>query len=160
MDISQSRVDFAKTFSADDVFVPPPKPADVGDEEWSARVAEIIKGSFNLGEGADVVLEATGAQACIQTGIHLTKKGGTYVQAGMGREVSNALYVFVFHALIFRGSRLTNCSQYEECCLSYRNSLHSRFDHPWVYSLQHWLRLNGSGLDCQCEGGRKASYYQ
>ncbi|KAJ5731739.1 uncharacterized protein N7483_006247 [Penicillium malachiteum] len=86
VDISRSRADFALTFGADDVFVPPPKPEGRDDSLWNEEVAKIMKERFNLGEGPDVVLEATGAQACIQTGIHLTKKGGTYVQAGMGRE--------------------------------------------------------------------------
>ncbi|KAL1885442.1 hypothetical protein Plec18167_000936 [Paecilomyces lecythidis] len=86
VDISRSRAEFALTFGADDVFVPPAKPDDIDDTTWNEKVARIMKERFNLGEGPDVVLEATGAQACIQTGIHLTKKGGTYVQAGMGRE--------------------------------------------------------------------------
>lgn len=89
VDISQSRADFAQSFGADDVFVPPPKPDGKDDSAWSEEVALMMKDKFNLGEGPDVVLEATGAQTCIQTGIHLTKKGGTYVQAGMGREVSS-----------------------------------------------------------------------
>lgn len=87
VDISESRAAFAKLFGADDVFVPPAKPDGKDESVWSEEVAKMMKEKFNLGEGPDVVLEATGAQACIQTGIHLTKKGGTYVQAGMGREV-------------------------------------------------------------------------
>jgi D-xylulose reductase len=87
IDISQSRLAFAQTFGADGVFLPPTKPEGVDEHEWSERVANLIKVQFNLGEGPDIVLEATGAQSCIQTGIHLVKKGGTYVQAGMGREV-------------------------------------------------------------------------
>ncbi|OQE18358.1 hypothetical protein PENSTE_c018G03195 [Penicillium steckii] len=86
VDISQSRTEFARTFGADEVFIPPAKPNDMDETAWSEEVARIMKEKFDLGEGPDVVLEATGAQACIQTGIHLTKKGGTYVQAGMGRE--------------------------------------------------------------------------
>ncbi|KAJ6045181.1 uncharacterized protein N7446_003383 [Penicillium canescens] len=86
VDISQSRADFARTFGADDVFVPPPKPDGKDSCAWSEELARVMKEKFDLGEGPDVVLEATGAEACIQTGVHLTKKGGTYVQAGMGRE--------------------------------------------------------------------------
>ncbi|KAL4886123.1 hypothetical protein BJY04DRAFT_229287 [Aspergillus karnatakaensis] len=86
IDISQSRLDFASAFGADGVFLPPKKPEGVEEEVWSEKLAALIKEKFNLGEGPDVVLEATGAQSCIQTGIHLTKKGGTYVQAGMGKE--------------------------------------------------------------------------
>lgn len=55
--------------------------------EWNRKVAGRIKEMFGLGDGPDVVLECTGAQACIQTGVQLVRKGGTYVQAGMGREV-------------------------------------------------------------------------
>lgn len=97
VDISQSRAAFARDFGADDVFVPPAKPEGTDDTAWNEEVAKIMKEKFNLGEGPDVVLEATGAQACIQTGIHLTKKGGTYVQAGMGREVGR----YNFHSLNF-----------------------------------------------------------
>ncbi|KAL4819735.1 chaperonin 10-like protein [Aspergillus spinulosporus] len=86
VDISQSRLDFAQAFGADGVFLPPPKPDDVEETVWSEKVAALIKEKFGLGEGPDVILEATGAQSCIQTGVHLVKKGGMYVQAGMGKE--------------------------------------------------------------------------
>jgi D-xylulose reductase len=88
VDVSQGRLDFAKTFGADEVFLPPKKPSDVkSNMAWSETLAKMIKEKFDLGEGADVVIEASGAESCIQTGIYVTKKGGTYVQAGMGREV-------------------------------------------------------------------------
>lgn len=88
IDISEARLRFAQSFAADDVFRPPPKPADVANEhDWSERLAQMIKTQFSLGDGPDVVLEATGVQSCIQTGVHLARKGGMYVQAGMGREV-------------------------------------------------------------------------
>ncbi|KAJ9658431.1 hypothetical protein H2198_003715 [Neophaeococcomyces mojaviensis] len=96
IDISQSRLELASSVlkCADGVFSPPslPKKPDgtaysIDEEsEHSAKVAQIIKDNFMLGEGPEVVIDATGAQSCIQTGVNLTKKGGTYVQAGMGRE--------------------------------------------------------------------------
>ncbi|KAJ5087062.1 hypothetical protein NUU61_008369 [Penicillium alfredii] len=86
VDISASRAEFARKFGADNVFVPPTKSERIEDSAWSENVAHMMKEQFGLGEGPDVVLEATGAQSCIQTGIHLTKKGGMYVQAGMRRE--------------------------------------------------------------------------
>lgn len=67
--------------------MPPPKPAGRDGMEWSEHLAGVIKEKFGLGEGPDVVLEVTGAEPCIQTGVHPTKKGGTFVQAGMGTEV-------------------------------------------------------------------------
>lgn len=54
--------------------------------EHAEKVAAEIKQHFDLGEGADVVLECTGAEPCIQAGIYSAKKGGTYVQTGMGKE--------------------------------------------------------------------------
>ncbi|KAL3482892.1 chaperonin 10-like protein [Aspergillus germanicus] len=86
IDISRARLDFARSFGADGVFAPPARPEGVEEVEWSEKVAGMIKETFGLGEGADVVIEATGAQSCIQAGIHVAKKGGMYVQAGMGKE--------------------------------------------------------------------------
>ncbi|KAL4890122.1 hypothetical protein BDV59DRAFT_204717 [Aspergillus ambiguus] len=105
VDISQSRLDFAKSFSADGVFLPPAKPEGTDDSEWSEQLAKMIKKQFDLGEGPDVVIEATGAQACIQTGVHLTKKGGMYVQAGMGKEnVTFPITTACIRDLTIRGS--------------------------------------------------------
>ena len=90
VDISKSRATFAKSFGADDVFVPERGSVpDADPVEASRAMAEKIVEQFNLGEGADVVLECTGAESCIQAGVFATKKGGTYVQAGMGKEVSH-----------------------------------------------------------------------
>ncbi|KAI0139138.1 GroES-like protein [Hypoxylon sp. NC0597] len=88
VDISRSRAALAVAeFGADHVTVPdwsassPANPVDT-----SRRVAKDIVDGFVLGDGADVVLECTGAEPCIQAGVFATKKGGTYVQAGMGKE--------------------------------------------------------------------------
>ncbi|KAK6383050.1 hypothetical protein LTS17_003720 [Exophiala oligosperma] len=96
VDVSRSRMELAKSVlkCADGVFESKPMPrtelgegdATEKESEWNARAAEEIKRTFDLGEGPDVVVDATGAQACIQTGVNLCKKGGTYVQAGMGKE--------------------------------------------------------------------------
>ena len=98
VDMSQRRLDLAANVlkCADDVLSPPHMPP-VSDTstpsqedraaEWSAHVAKVMKQQFpRLVDGPDVVIDATGAQSCIQTGVHLVKKGGTYVQAGMGKE--------------------------------------------------------------------------
>ena len=96
VDISPSRLEFAKSFGVDGVFLPPAKPQPVTDDcEWSEKLAGLIKEQFELGDGPDVVLEATGAQSCIQMGIQLCKKAGMYVQAGMGKEVSS--FAFLRH---------------------------------------------------------------
>ena len=89
VDISKSRAAFAQSFGADGVFVPERESTPAADPvEASRAMAEKIVEQFNLSEGADVVLECTGAEPCIQAGVFAAKKGGTYVQAGMGKEVS------------------------------------------------------------------------
>jgi D-xylulose reductase len=105
VDVVQSRLDFAKSFGADGVFMSP-KPEDGIDPiEYSEKVAALIKKEFDLGEGPEVVLECTGAESCIQAGIFAARKGGTYVQAGMGKE--NVLFPITtacIRALNIKGS--------------------------------------------------------
>jgi len=88
VDISKARTEFAKGYAADGVFVPERAPTATDPVEASRAMGEKIVAEFGLGEGADVVLECTGAESCIQAGIFVAKKGGTYIQAGMGKEVS------------------------------------------------------------------------
>ncbi|CAG8161090.1 unnamed protein product [Penicillium salamii] len=93
IDINRKRLDMAINVvqSADGVFEPPQLPrANPHDADaevaFYGGVAEVIKRYFKLGEGPDVVIDATGAQSAIQTGVQLCRKGGMFVQAGMGRE--------------------------------------------------------------------------
>ena len=82
VDVVQSRLDLAQSFRADGIFLPPRPEPGVDAVEHSERLAALIKERFSLGEGPDVVLECTGAEPCIQQGVFLARKGGTYVQAG------------------------------------------------------------------------------
>ncbi|KAI1855377.1 hypothetical protein JX266_000242 [Neoarthrinium moseri] len=87
VDISKSRAAFAEKYGADGIFIPEKSSDPNLDPVDASRVtAEKIVEQFGLGEGADVVLECTGAAPCIQAGIFAARKGGTYVQAGMGQE--------------------------------------------------------------------------
>lgn len=95
IDINEARLAIATDDlkCADGVFAPPAMPEEYkGDVDkemlWNAEVGRRIKEQFNLGEGPDIVIDATGSQSAIQTGVQLCRKGGMYVQAGMGREVS------------------------------------------------------------------------
>lgn len=49
---------------------------------------EVVK-RFGLGGGADVVLEATGAEPCICAGVYVLRPGGRYVQGGLGQQECN-----------------------------------------------------------------------
>lgn len=87
VDVVESRLKLAKDYGADGVFMPPRKAAETNSMEHAETVAEMIKNEFDLPHGADVVLECSGAEPCVQLGIYATKAGGTFVQAGMGKEV-------------------------------------------------------------------------
>lgn len=106
VDISESRARFARDFAADGVYVSKTEVTEGTDPVDAARaVGEKIVAEFELGEGADVVLECTGAEPCIQAGVFAARKGGTYVQAGMGREnVMFPITTACIRALTIKGS--------------------------------------------------------
>lgn len=58
------------------------------------------------GDGAiDLVLEASGAEVCIQVGLFLAKPGGTYVQVGMGApNITMPLHLLMGKELVMYGS--------------------------------------------------------
>ncbi|KAH8431200.1 NAD(P)-dependent alcohol dehydrogenase [Aspergillus melleus] len=77
VDIQKQRLEFARKYAATATFEPGRAPAQ-------ENASQIIKEN-ELGSGADVVIDASGAEPSIHTGIHLVRPGGTYVQGGMGR---------------------------------------------------------------------------
>jgi D-xylulose reductase len=77
VDIQQPRLDFAKKYVATATFFP----GKVSAVENAARLKE----ENDLGPGADVVIDASGAEPSVHTGIHVLRTGGTYVQGGMGK---------------------------------------------------------------------------
>jgi len=77
VDINEERMQFALQYAATASF----KSQRVGAEE-NAR--NLVK-ECELGAGADVIVDASGAEPCIQTAIHALRMGGTYVQGGMGK---------------------------------------------------------------------------
>ena len=80
VDIQEQRLQFAQSWvpCGCDIFVP--------QRIRAKETADALKREAGLENGADVVLEATGAEPCIQAGIAVCRRGGTYVQAGMGRD--------------------------------------------------------------------------
>jgi D-xylulose reductase len=77
VDILQSKLDFAKSFSATHTYL---------SQRVSAEEnARNIIASADLGIGADAVIDASGAEPSIQASLHVVRVGGTYVQAGMGK---------------------------------------------------------------------------
>ncbi|CAF9936882.1 hypothetical protein IMSHALPRED_010939 [Imshaugia aleurites] len=83
VDILERKLDFAKGFvKGCGTFIPDTK---ASAEENAAR---LIK-EHDLEDGADVVMEASGAEPSVQAGIHVLRVGGSYVQGGLGRNMIN-----------------------------------------------------------------------
>ncbi|KIX07667.1 D-xylulose reductase A [Rhinocladiella mackenziei CBS 650.93] len=78
VDINTERLEFATAFAATSSFVP----AKVS----AAENAQRLKDENELPMGADVAIDASGAEPSVQTAIHVLRMGGTYVQGGMGRD--------------------------------------------------------------------------
>lgn len=74
VDINEERLKFAREFAATGVYLS----QKVEAEKNARNIIEL----FGLGEGADAVIDATGAPPCIQTCVHVLRRGGTYCQAG------------------------------------------------------------------------------
>ncbi|OQN96307.1 putative D-xylulose reductase A [Cryoendolithus antarcticus] len=78
IDVNEDRLQFAGKYAATHLF----RSQRVSSEE---NAANMIK-EAELGAGADVAIDATGAEPCIQQAIHALRVGGTFVQAGMGKD--------------------------------------------------------------------------
>ena len=90
VDIQHSRLEFAKNFAATGTFLPDKPGKDQSNIEYAKTVGNKIKKEFNLGDGADCVIDATGAEVCTLSGLFTCGKGATFVQAGMGKDVLSA----------------------------------------------------------------------
>lgn len=77
VDIQPQRLEFAKSYAATHTFTP----SRVSAEENAASLLE----SIGLPAGTDAVIDASGAEPSIQTSIHTVRRGGVYVQGGMGK---------------------------------------------------------------------------
>ncbi|KAJ5098880.1 hypothetical protein N7532_005881 [Penicillium argentinense] len=49
--------------------------------------AAALAAEKHLQEGADVIVEATGVESCVQMGVEAIKRGGSYVQVGLGKKM-------------------------------------------------------------------------
>lgn len=86
VDISEGRLAFANTFVADEIYKMPFQDLEETTKEFCQRISNDIKSRFGLENGADIILEATGVELCIQVGVFLASPEARFVQAGMGRE--------------------------------------------------------------------------
>ena len=67
--------------------------------------AAAILATAVLPSGSDVVIDATGAQPCIECGVEVLKRGGTFVQAGLGQpNITFPVGLICDKEAVFRGS--------------------------------------------------------
>ena len=78
VDILDSKLSFAQKFNKSDTFKPD---MDASAEENAERLIQ----ENALGLGADVVIEASGAESSVNTAVHALRPGGQYVQTGLGK---------------------------------------------------------------------------
>lgn len=75
-DIVDARLEFAKNYAATHTYKMLREPAEVN--------AKNIMSGCDIAGGADVVIDATGVPPCISAGVYALKRGGIFVQAGLG----------------------------------------------------------------------------
>ncbi|EGO02183.1 hypothetical protein SERLA73DRAFT_86416 [Serpula lacrymans var. lacrymans S7.3] len=109
VDIAPSRLEFAKSYAATDVFVPPAPEKDESRVAFSKRSAAAMQKALGIADrgpqAIDLVIDASGAEVSIQTGIRIAKTGGAFVQVGMGSpDVTIDMSVLITKELKMRGS--------------------------------------------------------
>ncbi|QRV72947.1 alcohol dehydrogenase [Ceratobasidium sp. AG-Ba] len=108
IDIAQHRLDFAKNYVATDAFLPPKMEEGESRQVYSKRASEDLMKQCGLSErgdhSIDVVIDASGAEVCVQMGFHIIRVGGTYVQVGMGGDPQVPFGPMTVKELTVRGS--------------------------------------------------------
>lgn len=96
-DIVASRLDFALQKGATHIY-------QMQKVSCQENAAQLLQSSEQL-KGSDVVIDATGAQPCIETGVEVLRKGGVFVQAGLGQpKITFPVGLICDKEAVFRGS--------------------------------------------------------
>ncbi|KAF8556965.1 GroES-like protein [Imleria badia] len=109
VDVVLGRLEFAKSYAATDVYQPPPVAEGESRITYSKRSAAALMQQLGIAErgptAIDLVVDASGAEVSIQTGIRIVKFGGTYVQVGMGSpDITIDMSVVLVKELVMKGS--------------------------------------------------------
>lgn len=101
VDLLQRKLDFAEQFIGSSVIS-----TNIPDTSISAEEnAQNLIRKFGLGEGADVAIDASGAESSVQTALYALRPGGTYIQTGMGkREINFPIAEMCERELVVKGS--------------------------------------------------------
>jgi D-xylulose reductase len=84
VDIVPQRLEFAKNYAATESFLPPKPWEGESKIDYSKRSAEQMKQELDISDrgdrAIDLVIDASGAEASIQTALYIAKSSGTFVQ--------------------------------------------------------------------------------
>jgi D-xylulose reductase len=118
VDIVQSRLDFANSYAATEVFKPPPLQGSEPSMMYSRRSADLLKANLGVedrgSKAIDVVIDASGAEVSVQTGILIAKVGGTFVQVSL---YSLNCFVDVSHLITGRHGEARSCRAHHRFAL-------------------------------------------
>ncbi|KAK1047132.1 hypothetical protein LTR74_017813 [Friedmanniomyces endolithicus] len=78
VDIVDHKLQIAKDFLGCETFL-----SKIG--ELPEVLASRLRDTFEMPGGCHIVIEASGAESCMQTGIHVLCLGGSYIQTGIGK---------------------------------------------------------------------------
>ncbi|KAK8227021.1 chaperonin 10-like protein [Phyllosticta capitalensis] len=94
VDVLERKLEFAKRFVEKGGVEGVRPEKEKSPEENARRIVQAAAGISSSSSpsptdlpGVDVVLEATGAEACVQMGIHALSPGGTFIQVGLGKSL-------------------------------------------------------------------------
>lgn len=109
VDINLDRLSFARSYAATDVYAPPPMEEGEAKAAYSLRAAKALLSSLRIperGQGSiDLVVDATGAETCIQMGLNAVRPGGTHVQTGFGPpDVAIPMFRVITNEIKIKGS--------------------------------------------------------
>ncbi|ORY33979.1 chaperonin 10-like protein [Naematelia encephala] len=108
IDTNAGRLDFAKDYVNAETHQAIPMESGEDKGVYSRRHAEVIMSKFGLSDrgptGIDVVVDCSGAEVCIQTGMWLLKRRGKFVQVGNGGQYCNIpMRIVAFRELTIKG---------------------------------------------------------
>ncbi|TFK43427.1 xylitol dehydrogenase [Crucibulum laeve] len=109
VDIVPDRLEFAKKYAATDAYLPPKFNDGESKIDYSRRNAETMRSQLGIedrgAKAVDLIIDASGAEVSIQTGLYIAKSGGTFVQVGMGNpNVTLNVSLIMTKELNYKGS--------------------------------------------------------
>ncbi|KAL4933997.1 chaperonin 10-like protein [Aspergillus undulatus] len=118
-DIEQSRIDFALEYGADIGVLSPSNPSSETTDPLThvTTFTDSIIKEHNLGhgQGVDISIKASGAESCAQMALTILKPGGTCIQAGLGKQLTNIpLFLLTAKELNIKGTVRFTPACYEE----------------------------------------------